>query len=218
MPSSPEHRIVRRARRAKAICTFGLVVLVVATGFTEFAAGKAIDGTDSGLAQAETALGEAAELARSTSQVASRIGDLTTSVGAAITNTDQALAATGDLATTVRKLVEVATPVVKSLGTINASLAESEKTFSDLRANVAATKATVDAVAPELKKAVDRLANVPPQLDSARLRVASSRHHLSNVLLFLRVGIALLAVVIGAVLLGVRETAAILSLRARDIA
>lgn len=199
------------------ICTVGLVILVVATGFTEFAAGKAIDGTDSGLAQAETALGEAAELARSTSLVAGRIGDLTTAVGAAISNTDQALAATGELATAVRKLVEAASPVVKSLASINASLAESEKTFADLRTNVAATKATVDAVAPELKKAVDRLANVPPQLDAARLRVASSRDNLSNVLLFGRIGIALLALVIGSVLLGLRETAAILGLRARVV-
>jgi septal ring factor EnvC (AmiA/AmiB activator) len=199
---------VRRAvRRVRALAALTICVLAVATTVAVIAVGRTIETSRTGLADVETTLSSASELASSTAGVAQRIAELGDGVAEGIGASATALDATRSLATSVNRLIELLAAISSRVRDVSADLATASQQLTDVQAQLRSSEEQVRALLPQLQQSAATLRDLPARLDDAGTSAAETRDALGPIGLLARVGIVAAALVVALLVLVVSESA-----------
>ncbi|MEY2583828.1 MAG: hypothetical protein QOE09_3677 [Ilumatobacteraceae bacterium] len=148
-----------------------LIVGSVVAGW--IAIGRVASATQRGLARTEESLSSARDLAISTAASAGELQRLVTVTGEGLGSTASALAATRQVSTSVRGLLDAAS-FMKSVDNLTKTLKAAEATIAAVELDLAEASGAVGDAAPVLDKTVASLQQIPANLDRSIAAVKSS--------------------------------------------
>lgn len=137
------------------------------------AVGRVASATKRGLSQTEVSLASARDLAADTAESAGELQRLVALIGEGLGKTADALAATRQVSTSVRGLLDVAS-FIGSVDNLTESLKTAEVTIARVEIDLAEASGAVDEAAPVLEKTVASLQKIPTDLDQSIAAVRSS--------------------------------------------
>jgi methyl-accepting chemotaxis protein len=148
-----------------------LIVVSVVAGW--IAIGHLAAATQRGIARTELALLSARDLASDTADSASELQRIVRLVGDGLGSTSDALVATRQVSSNVRRFLDVAS-FIGSVDDLSASLRDAEATIANVEVDLDEASGAVDEAAPVLDSTVASLKGIPGQLDESIAEVRSS--------------------------------------------
>jgi hypothetical protein len=148
-----------------------LIVVSVVAGW--IAIGHLAAATQRGIARTELALVSARDLAADTADSASELQRVVGLVGNGLGSTADALVATRQVSSNVRRFLDVAS-FINSVDDLSASLRDAEATIANVEVDLDEASGAVDEAAPVLDSTVASLKGIPGQLDESIAEVRSS--------------------------------------------
>jgi len=148
-----------------------LIVVSVVAGW--IAIGHLAAATQRGIARTELALVSARDLASDTADSASELQRIVRLVGDGLGSTSDALVATRQVSSNVRRFLDVAS-FIGSVDDLSASLRDAEATIANVEVDLDEASGAVDEAAPVLDSTVASLKGIPGQLDESIAEVRSS--------------------------------------------
>jgi hypothetical protein len=148
-----------------------LIVVSVVAGW--IAIGHLAAATQRGIARTELALVSARALAADTAESASELQRIVRLVGDGLGSTSDALVATRQVSSNVRRFLDVAS-FIGSVDDLSASLRDAEATIANVEVDLDEASGAVDEAAPVLDSTVASLKGIPGQLDESIAEVRSS--------------------------------------------
>jgi len=148
-----------------------LIVVSVVAGW--IAIGHLAAATQRGIARTELALVSARALAADTAESASELQQIVRLVGDGLGSTSDALVATRQVSSNVRRFLDVAS-FIGSVDDLSASLRDAEATIANVEVDLDEASGAVDEAAPVLDSTVASLKGIPGQLDESIAEVRSS--------------------------------------------
>jgi len=148
-----------------------LIVVSVVAGW--IAIGHLAAATQRGIARTELALLSARDLASDTADSALELQRIVRLVGDGLGSTSDALVATRQVSSNVRRFLDVAS-FIGSVDDLSASLRDAEATIANVEVDLDEASGAVDEAAPVLDSTVASLKGIPGQLDESIAEVRSS--------------------------------------------
>ena len=148
-----------------------LIVVSVVAGW--IAIGHLAAATQRGIARTELALLSARDLASDTADSASELQRIVRLVGDGLGSTSDALVATRQVSSNVRRFLDVAS-FIGSVDDLSASLRDAEATIANVEVDLDEASGAVDEATPVLDSTVASLKGIPGQLDESIAEVRSS--------------------------------------------
>ena len=137
------------------------------------AIGRIASATQRGMSRTEESLVSARELAANTAASAAELQRLVSVIGEGLANTGDALAATRQVSTSVRDLLDAAS-FINSVDNLTESLKTAEATIAAVEIDLAEASGAVAEAAPVLDKTVASLHQIPSDLDKSIASVKAS--------------------------------------------
>jgi hypothetical protein len=137
------------------------------------AIGRIASATQRGMSRTEESLVSARELAANTAASAAELQRLVSVIGEGLGNTGDALAATRQVSTSVRDLLDAAS-FINSVDNLTESLKTAEATIAAVEIDLAEASGAVAEAAPVLDKTVASLRQIPSDLDKSIASVKAS--------------------------------------------
>jgi len=148
-----------------------LIVVSVVAGW--IAIGHLAAATQRGIARTELALLSARDLASDTADSALELQRIVRLVGDGLGSTSDALVATRQVSSNVRRFLDVAS-FIGSVDDLSASLRDAEATIANVEVDLDEASGAVDEATPVLDSTVASLKGIPGQLDESIAEVRSS--------------------------------------------
>ena len=148
-----------------------LILVSVVAGW--IAIGHLAAATQRGIARTELALVSARDLASDTADSALELQRIVRLVGDGLGSTSDALVATRQVSSNVRRFLDVAS-FIGSVDDLSASLRDAEATIANVEVDLDEASGAVDEAAPVLDSTVASLKGIPGQLDESIAEVRSS--------------------------------------------
>src|SRR4051794_31571710 len=148
-----------------------LIVLSVVAGW--IAIGQLASATQRGIARTEVALTSARALAADTAESATELQRVIGLVGDGLGSTGDALVATRQVSSNVRRFLDVAS-FVNSVDSLSASLKDAETTIANVEVDLDEASGAIDEAGPGLAETVDSLQAIPAQLDLSIAEIKAS--------------------------------------------
>jgi hypothetical protein len=137
------------------------------------AIGRIASATQRGMSRTEESLVSARELAANTAASAAELQRLVSVIGEGLANTGNALAATRQVSTSVRDLLDAAS-FINSVDNLTESLKTAEATIAAVEIDLAEASGAVAEAGPVLDKTVASLQQIPSDLDKSIASVRAS--------------------------------------------
>src|SRR3954447_122829 len=148
-----------------------LIVVSVAAGW--IAIGHLAAATKRGIARTELALVSARGLAADTAESATELERVLGLVGGGLGSTSDALVATRQVSSNVRRFLDVAS-FVNSVDDLSASLKDAETTIANVEVDLDEASGAIEEAGPALAETVGSLQAIPGQLDLSISEINSS--------------------------------------------
>lgn len=149
-----------------------LIVGSVVAGW--IAIGRLAAATERGMARTEESLSSARDLAADTAAAAGELQGVIAVVGEGLSSTAEALVATRQVSTSVRRLLDVAS-IFDRVENLTDALNEAEVSIARVEIDLAEAAGFIDEAAPVLDEAVTSLQSIPAELDRSIAEVKASR-------------------------------------------
>ncbi len=157
------------------VLTWSAGVLIVGSTVAGWIAiGRLAAATERGMARTEESLSFARDLAADTSASATELQRLIGVIGEGLSSTASALAATRDVSTSVRGLLDVVS-IFDRVENLSDSLRVAEASIAIVEIDLAEAAGSIEETAPILDDVVTSLQSIPGELDRSIAEVKSSR-------------------------------------------
>jgi len=159
--------------RSKLLSGVAAVLIVVSVIAGWIAIGHLATATERGIARTELALVSARDLASETADSAGELQRIIGLVGDGLGSTADALVATRQVSSNVRRLLDVAS-FINRVDDLNSSLKDAEATIANVEVDLDEASGAVSEAAPVLDSTIESLKSIPDQLDQSIAAVRSS--------------------------------------------
>src|SRR3954451_23802419 len=159
--------------RSKLVSGLAGLLIVVSVDAGWIAIGHLAAATKHGIARTEVALVSARGLAADTAESATELERVLGLVGDGLGSTSDALVATRQVSSDVRRFLDIAS-FVNSVDDLNASLQQAETTIANVEVDLDEASGAIQEAGPGLAETVDSLQAIPGQLDLSIADIKSS--------------------------------------------
>jgi methyl-accepting chemotaxis protein len=149
-----------------------LIVVSVVAGW--IAIGRLAEATERGMERIQVSLASARDLAADTASAAGEVKRIVPLVGESLSSTGDALAATREVSTSVRGLLDVAS-IFNRVEDLSNSLTAAEASIAEVEITLAEAAGSIEEAGPVLDQAVASLQGIPAELDQSIAAVEASR-------------------------------------------
>src|SRR3954470_6218387 len=163
-----------------------LIVVSVAAGW--IAIGHLAAAAKSGIARTEVALISARGLAADTAESATELERVLGLVGNGLGSTSDALVATRQVSSNVRRFLDIAS-FVNSVDDLSASLERAETTIANVEVDLDEASGAIEEAGPGLAETVDSLQAIPAQLDLSIAEIKASATEIGDPVVVWRLAI-----------------------------
>jgi methyl-accepting chemotaxis protein len=149
-----------------------LIVLSVIAGW--IAIGRLAEATERGMERTEESLRSARDLASDTASAAGELQRVIPLVGESLSSTADALAATREVSSNLRKLLDIAS-IFNRVENLGDALKGAEASIAEVEITLAEAAGSIEEATPVLDNVVTSIQAIPAELDQSIAAVESSR-------------------------------------------
>jgi methyl-accepting chemotaxis protein len=149
-----------------------LIVLSVIAGW--IAIGRLAEATERGMERTEESLRSARDLAADTASAAGELQRVIPLVGESLSSTADALAATREVSSNLRKLLDIAS-IFNRVENLGDALKGAEASIAEVEITLAEAAGSIEEATPVLDNVVTSIQAIPAELDQSIAAVESSR-------------------------------------------
>lgn len=160
--------------RTKLLIWLSAVLIIVSVVAGWIAIGRLAEATERGMERTEESLKSARDLAADTAASAGELQRVIPLVGESLSSTADALAATREVSSNLRKLLDVAS-IFNRVENLGDALKEAEASIAEVEITLAEAAGSIEEAAPVLEQTVASLQAIPAKLDQSIAAVEASR-------------------------------------------
>jgi len=159
--------------RSKLLIWLSAVLIVVSVVAGWIAIGRLAEATKRGMERTEESLKSARDLAADTASAAGELHRVIPLVGESLSSTADALAATREVSSNLRKLLDIAS-IFNRVENLGDSLKDAEASIAEVEVTLGEAAGSIDEATPVLDQAITSLQAIPGDLDKSIAAVEAS--------------------------------------------
>jgi hypothetical protein len=198
---------VWRARRLRALCRLGQVILLPALVVACLAVVLGLNTTRDALRSAQVSLKDAEAPITDLAVMTDRLRGMSQTLSTSLTDSASTIETLSNLTATVSQVVDIVAPLLGSVRQASTNLHDSQARFDALHASTLATQADLVTAQADLDRAAAASAKLPAVMRDARTALAAQDHRLGQLMIVACAAIVLFALVLALLLEAVAGTA-----------